>query len=445
MINNIDKYISNILENSFLSLDDINNLKVNTGLKQYFYLHNSYKIPLSISIKLSANIEEKQRQFENAIPIIKKFNQQKIDYLLIKGPVLSKYLYNDAFIKNYMDLDLFINPNYYEAACETLLKNGYNNNHLLCYDKSLIKENKLSYFLLLCKGDDNYFYNSNNGFEIKDFIRFISLDYYEIIKDHIISVKIHNIDVNTFDIEMTFVISMIYLYYSTMTYKGFKQKYKIDYLLEFIIFYKKYNKSLSFNRLLKLIELLKLNDILNALNIFLNEHFKINLFSNNKILYYDKYKKSSIYNHSFSDLCTIIENNCNDTPINKYNIIRNYNNNINYKYIIEHSIQNKNEIKFTIRYPRILSMISFEFIFLFDNVIKKNEFTFYEENIYEFRNEIGVSYIFNYYDNGYKVFTFTINNLDTYKKILYCTFLRKVSKKFYPLMEEEEKSFIKVL
>lgn len=101
-------------------------------LESILYQSKSFeKTVLSPSLQEKLNTLNKRNKMRmiklssELIIISKKLNKENIDFVVLKGPVLSQQIYDDFSVRNYRDIDILVSPKDIIKAKEVLEKVGY--------------------------------------------------------------------------------------------------------------------------------------------------------------------------------------------------------------------------------------------------------------------------------------------------------------------------------
>lgn len=83
------------------------------------YIDNPHNVKFLLN---KANVISLQNEL---IKICHEFDEQKIKYITFKGVVLSNRLYDNAYMRFFSDIDIFVFPQYFEKALDVLYNKGY--------------------------------------------------------------------------------------------------------------------------------------------------------------------------------------------------------------------------------------------------------------------------------------------------------------------------------
>lgn len=459
-MNELKKFCNILLFNKKIKIDfnELNKYKLNFGL---FCKINNNDIPLNMKIKIAINKQNNEVKFNKYIKFIDLLNEQKINYLIIKGPTLSFYNYDNIYLREYKDIDLYINKNHYEQAIKLFIDYGFENGNIKLFNKSNISITKK---LLYSKGDDNFFFYKDIGFEVKDFIRFIDGRNSKVFENSKIKMNIGNHFYFTTNLETTFIIMIIYVYNIFFTEYGINHKLNLSSILELSIFIEKYKKNLDIGFINKQIKTLKIINLFKEVNNFYYKltncyilykktfHFgkyNLNIKNVNKIynqqLFYKNFIKKIFYTTNINCIKQFIGfEKFNNIGNHRNLILRNYAN--NKKSYYEYSLfNNNNKIHLFFSYPYKLENITFEIVFININCKKATcNISFYANEIYEIRSKIPIAHLFKYYANHSRCIHMIFNNDNILEnQFIFKINLRKISSDFYPFMDDENKPYLK--
>lgn len=421
--------------------------------KYYILIHNNYKI---IS----------RKRFQYLINCFDEMNNNNINYYIIKGPVSSKFLYDDLFERWYSDIDIIVSTKDYVKMHNILIKNKFKN--ALMNDN--ISNSSEARFAFNIRGEDIIYSKSINnfevGFEIRDKIRLLDYNHMKIINKHIEQSVFDDIKFNHLNLEYVFLLQIVYAYNAYFTEYGLINNYKIKYLIELYILFEKY-KNVKISKLSSLFESLNLTYMFDKVMLYYNLIFKnYNIIEKNN-------KMCNIF-QMFDDSATRLKNyyislfNQVQTKVvksffelksfknsgeNKVSIIRSFTkkNKQNFFYFTYDIFSNDEFVTFFISFPRTLDDITFQIILLNNsNYQYEIELTFYKDFINEYRSNIPFNYTFNYFDKKWKCFIFKIdkklfNSYVSSKEFLFKILLRKIWMNKYPLMSFEHSEYTKFI
>lgn len=129
--------------------------------------------------------------------IVSEFNQRDVPYIVFKGIVLGKQLYNDPLVRNAGDIDVFVNEQYFKEALYILFDLGYQ------YKDSNSKNNKHHIELVR----DSIVVELHHDFFTPIFG--LSTKY---LQEHNMQIVIDNQSVTTLDVTATFLHLLYHLY-----------------------------------------------------------------------------------------------------------------------------------------------------------------------------------------------------------------------------------------
>lgn len=460
---NFIQYGNIILTDEFISYVFKENL-----IDIFIYYCNKYQIKLPIVSKIiHTNYKTLSKQrFLHLIKYLNELEENKISYYIIKGPVTSKFLYEDLFERYYNDIDIVVDTKDYIKLHEILTKNGFNN----AYISNPVNDNKESRFAFNIRGEDIIYSkvidNFEIGFEIRDTLRLINNNQMKIINSHIEKTIYENFILNHLNLEYTIILQIMYAYNAYFTEYGVLNNYKIKYLVELNMLLEKY-KNITIDKISNLFKKLELNYMFEKVMEYYYLIFKeygyekkenqlnilINLFDdyNNRVKNY--------YNSLFKNVpkkainCSFNLQTFNNIGENRSAIIRSFTNkNIqNSLYFTYDILMDEKFVVFFISFPRTLVDITFQIVLINESNFQYDiELTFYKNFINEYRCSIPISYIFNYYDHNRKCLIFKIDKKIFYeyvsaKEFLFKILLRKIWLNKYPIMSFEHTNYTKYI
>ncbi|HDR7540262.1 MULTISPECIES: nucleotidyltransferase domain-containing protein [Bacillus] len=116
------------------------------NLKQYFFNEDSNRCSFPRLYKYLKNAYSSQKcrtdeQFKYTSVICESLTENKIEYVLLKGISLSKYIYEDFGLRDFNDNDILVHPNDIERAKSIILSLGYEQGEYIHHTK-IIKPNR---------------------------------------------------------------------------------------------------------------------------------------------------------------------------------------------------------------------------------------------------------------------------------------------------------------
>ncbi len=135
------------------------------------------------------------------IKVLKLLEENDIEAIPFKGPILSELAYGDVISRQYVDLDILIKEKDLEKVYDLLVCNNFN---------SMVKKEFINNKLFLEKNSDITFVNENNGINIEIHwklfrTKFSSKLNNENFFDGKHKIKINNDDINVFNAEILLV------------------------------------------------------------------------------------------------------------------------------------------------------------------------------------------------------------------------------------------------
>ncbi len=221
----------------------------------------------------------KQEQFysiQNEITSL--FNENSINHIYFKGSILSK-IYDDPAIRTRGDIDLYVGPNDFEKAKETLINNGYEMDnssedcmHHIAYKKDGI-EVELHFNMLDSNVDKNWLKIFNNPFEVAN-----------------------NVDKSSYEFKPTYHMLFCIMHFADHLRHGAG----IRYMMDFYYMFKK--TKIDFELLHKLLSDCKLNrlysNIINELRSLINIDFDSSVVKEGVVFFEDYMLSYGIHGHS---------------------------------------------------------------------------------------------------------------------------------------------------
>ncbi len=204
--------------------------------------HNIVK-SMKLDMINSIIVRDKGEKSKKIFKICDILSKNKIHYCLVKGPILSYYLYDNFDCRNYDDYDLIIDRNDYIKAIFLLNSLGFY--HL--FSKSYPKFNKLSWeeksrVIQNIDGDDVALINKkeNISLEIKTNFRYCNSILTDELFTGVEKINFENQTIYSLSIEKTIILLIINLYYCFYTEYGVKHKFKYKQIFELSFLIKKY-------------------------------------------------------------------------------------------------------------------------------------------------------------------------------------------------------------
>lgn len=402
-------------------------------------------------------------RFEKLKKFLKTLNDNKINYYIIKGPSISKYLYDDLFERLYSDIDIIVSACDYIKLHKCLTKNGFHN----AYINNSIPRRSILQFSFNIRGEDIiYSKNVNNfeiGFEIRDTIRLLNLKQMDNFNKHIERCTYGGFDFNQLDLHYTIVLQIIYAYNAYFTEYGVVNNYKIKYIIELYMLLNKYS-FIQMNEIKHIFSNLKLNYMYNSIIKVYNLLFIDSTVSKRKIAF-DIYRKFDDANYRLSNYYISLFKSKNKEFVNESFHLSTFDNEGRFKQKIVRpfTVKNsQNSLKFSydifyeekcytffVSFPRLLDDVTFQIILINNkNYQHEVELTFYKDFINEYRSTLPINYFFNYLDSNKKCYIFKIakeifesNVSDT--EFLFKIMMRKIWIGKYPLMSFEHENYKK--
>lgn len=236
LIDSIENYdIDKNAYNSFCDANDLNDFLC--------FIMTKYNIlkPLKYKIIEETIIRDKGYKTKKIFQICDLLYKNKIDYCLVKGPILSFLLYDSYFLRDYDDYDLIIKKQDYVKAIRLLFNEGFVHPFLNSvpkfYNRSLEQQNRI---IENIDGDDVALINikENIAFEIKSCFRYCDSSISDYLFNNTQLLKYQNYNVSTLSITHTFILCVINLYYCFFTDYGVFHKFKYKYIFELCLFLK---------------------------------------------------------------------------------------------------------------------------------------------------------------------------------------------------------------
>lgn len=131
-------------------------------------------------------------QLRTCIQLNDLFNENNIDFIWLKGPVLSQQLYGDSLRRDFGDLDCLVHSNHIQAAINVLERNGYQH----------LKQQDTDYHLEFLAPDECVQLEMHTSLAPSEFT---SLKLDDIVWNHIQQIRMHGKNLPALDIEATLV------------------------------------------------------------------------------------------------------------------------------------------------------------------------------------------------------------------------------------------------
>lgn len=189
------------------------------------------------------------KKMELYLQIIQLLNNSKIDYIVVKGFVLGKLIYDNTSTRIFSDLDLIINAQDYIKIISLLNDNKFN---IVSYDK--INEVKQDEYKIVIEQEcENY------TIELKFNHRLLALDL--LSEPNRKKININNVIINTNSYELNFLSQLIYinLYFNDPNSIINDNKLILRFHVDLYYYIKKFSYLFNYSYLSKIIDELKFN------------------------------------------------------------------------------------------------------------------------------------------------------------------------------------------
>ena len=255
-----------------------------------------------------------KRSIIEAKNIFDELNKNRVIYSLIKGPITSYYVFDDYYLRDYYDFDIIVSKEDYYKVCSILNKAGYYNPYVFAidnFDQYPIDVQK-RYYESIDYHDICFFSREISvdkyPIEIKSKYRESNNEFTEYLLNRTTIINLNGVSIKTNDVNDTFLIMLLNIFFYFGTTFGKKYKYKISTIYETIGFI--YNQKINYkycleiskkygleNKILYSIRLLNLFTDSNDFNIFLgiNKVDKIKYLNKFNEFIHDKNKRLSYH------------------------------------------------------------------------------------------------------------------------------------------------------